>query len=134
MARRASSSTNPVLVISLVVVAILLAIIGKMILGGKSSEVIEGPTLDVEELLENGNSLRGNEYTVTGTVDEKLRWDSSTGRVVSLIVESSTGDQPIPIVIPKQFKRINIERNQRYSFKVQFQQGGVPIATEVNPL
>ena len=134
MPRRSSSSNNPILIIGIIVVFVVILIAGKTLLTKKQEVIPEGEVLNVEAFLQNGNSLRGNNYTVEGLVDEKLRWNSENGRVVSLMVKSATGDIPIPVMVPQNLKQINIERNQRYSFKVTFEKGGVPIATDINPL
>ncbi|MDP4625974.1 MAG: hypothetical protein NWT08_12635 [Akkermansiaceae bacterium] len=134
MARRASSSTNPALIVGIVIAVGALVYGGKMLLSGKSSSFDDVQPLVVEELLENGNSLRGNEYMVEGTIDGKLRWTSDNGQVVSVRVKSSGGDDIIPILVPQKFSKLNIEREQRYAFKVEFEKGGVPVATGVSRL
>lgn len=134
MARRASSSTSPALIIGLVVIVVLLFIGGKFLMSSKSKPFPDANPLSVGELLENGNSLRGNEYLIEGRIDEKLRWTSSQGQVVSLRVKSPEGEEIIPVKIPGKFNNLNIEREQRYAFKVEFEQGGIPVATAVNRL
>ena len=42
----------------------------------------------VDELLENGNSLRGNEYVIEGQIDEKLQWTTNRGQLVSVKIEA----------------------------------------------
>lgn len=82
------------------------------------------------EFLENGNSLRGNEYLVQGTVDQ--RWPRDNGQVVSLQVENS--EDLIGIEIPSSFNDLNIERAQKYAIKVKFREGGIPVATQIERL
>ena len=81
----------------------------------------------MQEFLENGNSLRGNEYVVSGTVDQ--RWPRDNGQLVSLLVDDS--EDLIGIEIPSSFDGINIERLQKLTFKVKFREGGIPVATEI---
>lgn len=132
MARRASSSTSPVLIIGIILVVIIIVVAGKFLLTGKSESFGDVSKLSVQDLLENGNSLRGNEYVIEGKIDEKLRWTPTNGQVISLKVDAN--EEIIPIRIPDEFKTLNIEREQRYAFKVQFEQGGIPVATAINRL
>ncbi len=134
MARRASSSTNPAVLIGIGIAVIAIIFAGKILLGKKSTSIGDGTPLVIQELLDNGNSLRGNEYLVEGQIDEKLRWHPTNGQIVSLRVKSASGEDIIPIQIPEKFSKLNIEREQRYVFKVEFEQGGVPVATAVNRL
>jgi len=134
MARRASSSTNPVLIVVIAVVVIAIIFAGKSLLTNKSTSFSDITPLTVQDLLDNGNSLRGNVYAIEGKIDEKLRWTPSNGQVVSIRVESSGGEEIIPIQIPDKFSKLNMEREQRYAFKVEFEQGGIPVATEISRL
>jgi hypothetical protein len=90
--------------------------------------------LNIDELLDNGNSLRGNEYLIEGQIEEKLQWTSSRGQVVSVRVESNSGDEFVGIEIPQEFSKVNIDTKQKYAFRVKFRQGGIPVATGVSRL
>jgi hypothetical protein len=134
MARRASSSFPPGLLIGAAVAVILIIIGGKLLMGKKSSSFGDVAKLDVQDLLENGNSLRGNEYVIEGLVDEKLRWDGDNGQVVSVKVTDSGGEEFVGIEVPPELSKVNIERKQRYAFRVKFKQGGIPVATAIERL
>jgi hypothetical protein len=64
---------------------------------------------------------------VEGTVDQ--RWPRDNGQVVSINVKDS-GDL-IPIEIPSTFNDLNIERQQKYTIKVKFREGGIAVATQI---
>lgn len=133
MARRASNRLNPGIIIG-VVVAIAVAIFaGKSLLSRKAT-TLSGNTLSIDELLENGNQLRGSEYVVQGQIDEKLQWTTNRGQLVSVKIDTPGGDQFIGIEIPAQFSNLNIETKQKYSFRVKFRHGGIAVATGVNRL
>ena len=134
MARRASSSLHPGIIIAIAVIIVAAVVVGKSFTGKKSSGFGDIQTLPVKDLLENGNSLRGNEYVVEGKIDEQLRWTASRGQVVSLRVSTSSGEELIGIEIPPDFSKLNIEREQRYAFRIKFRQGGIPFATGINRL
>jgi hypothetical protein len=134
MARRASSSLHPGVILGIIAVIVIAVIASRSFLGKKTPSFGDLAPLQVEELLENGNSLRGNEYVIEGKIDEKLRWTPHRGQVVSVRVSSGGGDELIGVEIPPEFDKLNIEREQKYAFRVKFRQGGIPVATGVNRL
>jgi hypothetical protein len=134
MARRASSSIHPGIIIGAVVVVAAAIIAGKSLVGKKSTSLGDMPRLTVNELLENGNSLRGNEYLIEGEIDEKLQWTTDRGQLVSVKVTAPTGDEFVGIEIPNHFQKDNISTKQKYAFRVKFRQGGIAVATGINPL
>ncbi|RYD31212.1 MAG: hypothetical protein EOP87_15170 [Verrucomicrobiaceae bacterium] len=134
MARRASSSLHPGIILGIIAALAVLFFAGRHFLGKKDSPLGDVEKLDVRDLLENGNSLRGNEYVVEGKIDQQLRWTTSRGQVVSLRVSTPGGEELIGVEIPPTFGHLNIERQQKYAFRVKFRQGGVPVATAINRL
>lgn len=134
MARRASSSLHPGIIIGAVVVVAVAIMAGKSLVGKKSTSLGDIPKLTVNELLENGNSLRGNEYLIEGEIDEKLQWTTDRGQLVSVKVAAPAGDEFVGIEIPNQFQKDNISTKQKYAFRVKFRQGGIAVATGINPL
>lgn len=131
MARRASSSTNPALIIGIAVAVIAVIFGGKFLMSKKKESV---NPLAVKDLLDNGNSLRNNEYLIEGKIDERFFRDGNSSSVVSIRVKADSGEEVVPVMIPEKFNNLNIEREQRYAFKVRFEQGGIPVATEITRL
>ena len=134
MARRASSSLHPGIIIGAIAAIVLAVVAGKSFVGKKSSGFGDVAKLSVDELLENGNSLRGNEYVIEGQIDEKLQWTTDRGQLVSVKVDAPGGDEFVGIEIPPEFNKLNIDAKQKYAFRVKFRQGGIPVATGVNRL
>ena len=134
MARRASSSLNPGIIIGAAVAIAVAIFAGKALLGKKTASFGDVTPLNIEELLENGNSLRGNEYVVNGQIDEKLQWTTNHGQLVSVKVDTPGGDEFIGIEIPAEFNNLNIDAKQKYSVRVKFRQGGIAVATSINRL
>lgn len=134
MARRASSRPNPGIILGAAAAIAVAVFAGKSLLGKKSSSFGETAKLHIEDLLENGNSLRGNEYVIEGQIDEKLQWTSDRGQLVSVRVGTPGGDEFIGIEIPAEFNKLNIDIRQKYSFRVKFRQGGIAVATGINRL
>lgn len=133
MARRASSGINPGLLIG-VAIFFVIAFFGYKVFSGRKPDSISGAKIEMDDMLQNANQLRGNEYVLEGTVDEKLRWTPDRGQVVSLKVDVPGGSEFVGVEIPADFSSLNIEREQRYSIKVKFRQGGIPVATAINRL
>jgi hypothetical protein len=134
MARRASSRPNPGIILGAAAAIAVAVFAGKSLLGKKSASFGDVSPLHIEDLLENGNSLRGNEYVVEGQIDEKLQWTNDRGQLVSVRVATPGGDEFIGIEIPPEFSRLNIDTRQKYAFRVKFRQGGIAVATGINRL
>jgi len=134
MPRRASSSLHPGIIIGIVAGVAVLFFAGKAFVAKKPASFGDVTKLNMEEFLDNGNSLRGSEYVLEGTVDEKLRWTPDRGQVLSVKVGTGPEAKMIGIEVPPEFNNRNIEREQRYQFKVKFRQGGIPVATGINRL
>ena len=134
MARRASTHIHPGIIIGAIAAIVVAVIAGKSLIGKKSASFGEVKKLSVDELLENGNSLRGNEYVIEGQIDEKLQWTTDRGQLVSVKVEAPGGDEFVGIEIPSEFSKLNIDTKQKYAFRVKFRQGGIAVATGVNRL
>lgn len=134
MARRASSKIHPGVIIGALAAIVVAVIAGKSLLGKKTASFGDVATLQIDELLENGNSLRGNEYVIEGQIDEKLQWTTDRGQLVSVRVEAPGGDKFVGIEIPAEYNKLNIDTKQKYAFRVKFKQGGIPVATGVNRL
>ncbi len=134
MARRASSGISPGLLIGIAVLVLAAFFGGKALLGKKSDSFSDTTALDMSDMLENGNSLRGNEYVIEGVVDGQLRWTADKGQVISLKVDVSGDSEFVGVMIPPKLSKVNIEREKRYAIKVKFDRGGIPVATGINPL
>lgn len=135
MPRRASSRLHPGLIVGILVAVAALFFVGKSFFAKKPAGFGNIGKLSMEDYLQNGNSLRGNEYVVDGKVDGKLGWNKAgSHQVISLQVESPGGPEFIGIEIPPEFSQTNIEREQRYSFRVKFRDGGIAVASGINRL
>jgi hypothetical protein len=134
MPRRASSRLRPSALIGIGVALALVVAVLRYGTGNPDTAFADTARLDVAELLENGNSLRGNEYSVQGQIDEKLVWSADRGQVISLRVGTPTGDEFIAIEVPPGFDRLNLDVRQNYLFRVKFRDGGIAVATGIERL
>ena len=124
MARRAQSGLKPSHLLGLL--GLLVAVLG----GGyallhRGTDPMTGITpLSAEEFLESSTALSGNTYKVEGTVDDRLdkNWKAADGRLFSVRV--SEAGSFVPVWVPPSFET-NIQRGQRYVFKVRVLETGV---------
>ncbi len=122
MARRAQSGLKPAHLIS------MLALLAGVISGGwsllnRGTDPMTGLSLlSAEEYLESSNALSGNTYKVEGTIDNRL--DSWKGSDRLFSVQVSEGGSFVPVLVPASLDA-NIQRGQRYVFRVRVLETGV---------
>ena len=101
---------------------VIAAIAGGFFLFGKANDPYRTlSALPVADYLQNSNSLRGNIYKLEGTVSQALQWSATGGRLFSIDV----GHDVLPVLVPSGFNSVNIERGQRFSFKIEVGDRGV---------
>jgi hypothetical protein len=123
MARRASSSFNPLLLVG-VLVLLAAALGGGWFLYSRVRDPYRTLTpLDVAAYLDNANSLRGNVYKISATVQTQLAWSATAGRLYSM--ETENGGNLLPVLIPAQFNEMNIQKGQRYFLKIEVGDKGI---------
>ena len=132
MGRRASSSINPAVIVGIIAAIAIIVGVGVIMLKKKGTTFEDIPTLQMDEAIENGNSLRGNEYRVEGKL--LARWPRDSGAMVEILVEDDGKSTNFPILVPPGVSSVNFEREQRYVFKIKFGNGGVAIASDVKKL
>jgi hypothetical protein len=125
MGRRASSSAHPSWVI-VGFVFIGLAVLGGYLLYRKVSDPYRTiAPLEIALYLENSNSLRGNTYKVTGTVLNALAISHEKGRLFSIEIGTAPAVDVIPILIPTSLGSINVQKGQRFLFKIEVDDKGI---------
>jgi hypothetical protein len=119
MPRRAHRKISPLLIIGLVVLVIVGGF-GIYILSTRGNDPYRSAAeLNVQDYLLNANSLRGNVYKVTGTVQNQLSWNAAKGRLISVETQAETGGGDfIALVVPPDFNDINIQKGQTFQFKL----------------
>ncbi len=126
MPRRAQSGVGPAHWLGLIAI---LAVIGGggFALMNRATDPMTGVTdLETGEFLENATALSGNIYKVEGIVDDRLdKWRGTDGRLFSVQVSDGSGSSYVPVWVPPDYTGANIQRGQRYVFKVRVQENGV---------
>ena len=127
MARRAQSSINPTHLLGLVLILAVLGGGGYTLLHHTTDPMTGITELLSSEFLENATALSGNLYKVEGVVDDRLDtgWRQSDGRLFSVQVSDGTGNTFVPLWVPPDYEGTNIQRGQRYTFKVRVQENGI---------
>jgi hypothetical protein len=126
MSRRAQSGVRPTHWLGLIAI---LAVVGGggFALMNRTIDPMTGLTdLSAAEFMENATALSGNEYKVEGVVDDRLdNWRSTDGRLFSLKLSDGSDNTYVPVWVPPEYKGPNIQRMQRYIFKVHVLETGV---------
>ena len=126
MSRRAQSGVRPTHWLGLIAILAVVGVVG-FILMNRTIDPMTGITeLSASEFMENATALSDNEYKVEGIVDDRLdNWRSADGRLFSLQVNDGSGNTYLPVWVPPDYKGANIQRRQRYIFKVSVMETGV---------
>lgn len=85
--------------------------------------------LDVSAYLENANSLRGNTYKLNAIVDTQLAWSPRQGRLYSVEVDGRK--DILPVLIPAPFNSVNVQKGQRYFFKLEVGDKGILLVRDI---
>lgn len=136
MARRSKSNNNSkshlavYIIIAAAVIGALAA--GKFILDNRAQHFSGLSELPIADYKKNANSLSGNEYRLTGKITEKLKWTPDEGQLVSISVDQGEGGKgSIPILVPAEVDKVNLERGHSYTFKVEINREGLPVALDI---
>jgi hypothetical protein len=107
-----------------VVVLVVAAVVGGWVFYKNVSDPYRTLTpLDVSAYLDSADSLRGNVYKLTGTVATQLAWSPQEGRLYS--VEVNDRNDILALLIPATFNSMNIQKGQRYFFKLEVGEKGI---------
>jgi hypothetical protein len=125
MARRASSTVNPVWLIAAAAV-LAVAVAAVLVLKDSVNDPFRAlPVFPVKDYMENSNSLRGNVYRVDCVVGDQLVYAQGS-RLFSVEVNG----EPVSLLIPAELREMNIQKGQRFLFKVEVGNKGVLKALE----
>lgn len=133
MARRKKNKSSPV--IPILAVGGGLALVGSVVfaMSQRGSDPFQGLSdLPVEVSRERPSSLAGNLYRLEAVVaDARLKWTQNNGTVIN--VEANGLD--IPLLVPSNLSQQNIERNDKFVFKIEMRGGReLPIVHEMKKL
>ena len=136
MSCRSRSSSNDksnittYIIVALAVIGAL--VVGKLVLDNRAEHFSDLNEFPVADLKGGGTSLSGNIYKITGEIIERRNLDGDSGLLLSVV--STVDDKrssPIPVFVPKDVEKINLERNHSYTFKVEINREGLPVAMDI---
>ncbi len=131
MARRARKGVDHSVIIGIVLGVLILGAGGFVVLN-RTKDPLAGVTeFNYNDFQQNANSLSGNVYRVSGTIDDKIRWTPDRGQLVVLDVEGEFGNGPLPVLIPSEFNGVNISRGDQVTMKIEIGAKGKPIVREL---
>lgn len=120
MARRAKTTLHPLHLLSILAAVLAVAIGGWLLLGHKNDTGLGGTDLSIHDYYQNSNALSNNSYKIEGVVGSRLDedWKSTEGRLFSVEIEDGVEKAQLPVLVPAAFNGTNIQRGQRFRFKV----------------
>ncbi len=127
MARRASSSSPNFKVLGGAAAVLGILIAGYMVFSGNQDPYRTTSPFPVKDYLENASSLRGNTYRLEALIDKTLEVAPDAGRLFSV---ETAGDM-LPLFVPSKLNGINIERGQKFHFRVQINEKGLVVASDI---
>ena len=129
MSRRAQKGINPMIIALTGIIIALIFVTIIFLLKAQKNSIRSVNKFNVNDYIKEGSTLLGTEGIVTGTVNEKLRWTTNRGEVISLRVEEI--NQLIPILIPPSFRDLNISIGDRFTFRIEVGNSEVLTAKEI---
>jgi hypothetical protein len=125
MARRAHQQTSPSLWLVAAVVLIVLAGTGAFFFQKEDNPYRTVEILKPADYMENANSLRGNTYQVEGVISSSLGSSPEQGRLFGLRISYADKEWPLPILVPRDYRELNLQKGQRYRLKVKVNDRGL---------
>jgi hypothetical protein len=122
MPRRASAKHHPTIWIFVVGLIIILGVGGFYLYRSVNDPFRTLQGLDTAIYLENSNSLRGNIYKVQATIQNSLAWSPNVGRLFAVETESG---EPLPLLVPVRFNHVNLQKGQKFFFKIKIGENGI---------
>lgn len=145
MSRRASSGIQIGQVIGIGVALLgfvaAAALIFRLVLGGWTSpggntgkrSARDAAMINLATYRDNANSLRGNLYRIDGKVEEMLRWTPDRGRLISLEAAEGGDVVSVPVLVPKSFDQVNLERGSDLHLVVRVDRDGTLVTEGIDP-
>ena len=128
MARRANSKIRPLWVALILGALVLAALVGVLVQNTGGDPFRTDQELDLDEYLANANSLHGNVYKMHGSIAQSLGYSREKGRLFSVNVagrDGGDGGGVLPVLVPKELSYLNLQKGQRYIFRLEVGDAGI---------
>jgi hypothetical protein len=118
MARRARQGVNPAQIG--IIAVIVAAVVGGIAFAlTRSSDSMRSVSeLDITDYVTRGDSMAGTEWKITGVIEAKLRWTPDQGQLVSILVEQGNLKEVLPVLLPPEFKDMDVKIGDRFTMLV----------------
>lgn len=131
MGRRAQSQIHPGWLVAAFAVIAGLLLGGFFWLRGEGDPFRTDQALDPSMYLDYALSLRGNTYKFEGVVHNSLAWDPGRGRLISVEVSGPRGSELLPVLVPAGLDAVNLQKGQRFWFRVKIVENGVILVDDL---
>lgn len=131
MARRANSKIRPLWIVLTLGALVLAVAVGVLLQNTGGDPFRTVPALDLGDYLNNANSLRGNVYKVKGQITQSLGYSREKGRLISVEVDGDNvrglgnAHDVLPILVPPDLSYLNLQKGQRYTFRLEVGDAGL---------
>lgn len=124
MARKSSSQLSLAKIgVTLLVIAVVGGIFIMLTSSGEKRTVSGQNNFPIEEYMLFGSSLRDNEYVLYGKVENRLT--DAGGDLITLVIKrDGYGEERLPVIVPRDARTVNVEREQNYRFVVKVENKG----------
>lgn len=125
MVRRVHRQAPPFLWLILGVIFLGLGAVGAFFLQRRGDPYRTVEKLRPGDYLENANSLRGNNYQLEGVINASLGSSPEKGRLFSLRTTQGEREFLLPVLVPTDYRELNLQKGQRYRLKVRVNDAGL---------
>lgn len=125
MGRRTQSKIHPGWWVAAFIGIAALLMAGFFLSRGGGDPYRTDQSLDPAVYLDYALSLRGNTYKFEGTIHNSLAWDPNRGRLISVEVNGPKGPELLPVLVPANLNAVNLQKGQRFWFRVKIVEKGL---------
>lgn len=111
----------------MIIAAVVVVLAGlAYLVASRSSDKFAGLTpLPIGEYMRNANSLSGNIYKMTGSVNSKARYTENKGQIIIVEVEDAGRLVDLGVYVPVELYGTNLDRGDGITARVEVRGGGV---------
>ena len=117
--RRAAIDIKPTILAGSVVGFLVLASVTFFLFARVSDPYRSLEKLDVLSYVSSAKTFQGGTYQVEGNVEEVISTTTGKGKMVTMAISSPQGAVLIPVLIPENLRKFNVEKGQKVRIKTK---------------
>ena len=117
--RRAANQIKPIILAGSVAGFLVLASITYFLFARAGDPYRDLEKLDVISYVSSAKTFQGGTYQVEGNVEEVISITTGKGKMVSMAISSPQGAVLIPVLIPDNLRKFNLEKGQKIRIKAK---------------